>query len=143
MPTTTDANGELQFAVLLGSNDTGSIVVTVSYDQNGDLDYVDTKDLVTTSTTQITASGVVASAGLQAGEVVNVGTFNGKIVVYAKGMKGETITWKIAGKWVKVNVTKDYQLFDRLTAAIGLNVNVDVHRAGNKTPLLSKTVLTK
>ena len=143
LPTETDATGSLSFAVLLGSNDSASAVITVSYDQNGDGDYVDAKDLTTTSTTQITASGVVASAGLQAGEVVNVGTFNGKIVVYAKGMKGETITWKIAGKWVKVNVTKDYQLFDRLTAAIGLNVNVDVHRAGNSTPLLSKTVLTK
>ena len=89
-----------------------------------------------------TASAVVAG-GLKAGEVVNVGTFNNKIVVYAKGMKGETITWKIAGKWVKVEVTKDYQLFDRLTAAIGVNVNVDVYRATVKTPLLSKTVLTK
>jgi hypothetical protein len=89
-----------------------------------------------------TASAVVAG-GLKTGEVVNVGTFNGKIVVYAKGMKGETITWKIAGKWVKVEVTKDYQLFDRLTAAIGVNVNVDVYRAGVKTPLFSKTVLTK
>jgi hypothetical protein len=88
------------------------------------------------------ATAVVAG-GLKAGEKVNVGTFNGKIVVYAKGMKGETITWKIAGKWVKVEVTKDYQLFDRLTAAIGVNVNVDIHRAGVKTPLLSKTVLTK
>ena len=143
LPTETDSTGSLSFAVLLGSNDTVSAVVTVSYDQNGDGDYVDAKDLTTTSTTVINATGVVASAGLQAGEVVNVGTFNGKIVVYAKGMKGETITWKIAGKWVKVNVTKDYQLFDRLTAAIGLNVNVDVHRAGNSTPLLSKTVLTR
>ena len=88
------------------------------------------------------ASAVVAG-GLKAGEKVNVGTFNNKIVVYAKGMKGETITWKIAGKWVKVEVTKDYQLFDRLTAAIGVNVNVDVYRATVKTPLLSKTVLTK
>ena len=88
------------------------------------------------------ASAVVAG-GLKTGEVVNVATFNNKIVVYAKGMKGETITWKIAGKWVKVKVTKDYQLFDRLTAAIGVNVNVDVHRATVKTPLLSKTVLTK
>ena len=61
LPTTTDANGELQFAVLLGSNDTGTITVTVSYDQNGDLDYVDTKDLVTTATTVINATGVAAA----------------------------------------------------------------------------------
>jgi hypothetical protein len=89
------------------------------------------------------AASAVVAGGLKTGEKVNVGTFNGKIVVYAKGMKGGTITWKIAGKWVKVQVTKDYQLFDRLTAAIGVNVNVDIHRAGVKTPLLSKTVLTK
>ena len=130
--------------------------------QNGDAD-PDVDDLATVFTTDVattswdettwtqevsseitfTKTASAASAGLQAGEVVNVGTFNGKIVVYAKGMKGETITWKIAGKWVKVLVTEDYQLFDRLTAAMGLQVNVDIHRAGNKTPLLSKTVLTK
>ena len=29
---------------------------------------------------------------------VNVGTFNGKVVVYALGLEGSTVSWKIAGK---------------------------------------------
>ena len=80
LPTETDANGELQFSVLLGSNDTGTISVTVSYDQNGDADYIDAKDLATTSTTEITASGVAAAAAK-----VNVGSFKGYVALYAKG----------------------------------------------------------
>jgi hypothetical protein len=45
LPTTTDANGQFKFAVLLGANDSGTGTVTASYDQNGDSDFVDAKDL--------------------------------------------------------------------------------------------------
>jgi hypothetical protein len=75
--------------------------------------------------------------------VLNVGTFNGKIVVYAKGMKGATLSWKIAGKWQKATVTKDFQLFDRPTRAIGLTVSVDLFVNGNQPGAFSKTVVTK
>ena len=83
LPTETDSTGSLSFAVLLGSNDSASAVVTVSYDQNGDGDYVDAKDLTTTSTTEINAAGVAASAAK-----VNAGSFKGYVALYAKGYQG-------------------------------------------------------
>lgn len=100
LPTETDANGELQFSVLLGSNDTGSISVTVSYDQNGNGLYTDVKDLNSSKTIAITASGTVAAAGK-----VNVGSFNGKLVIYATGLDGAKISWKVAGKWAVANAS--------------------------------------
>jgi len=76
-------------------------------------------------------------------QVLNVGTFNGKIVVYAKGHKGSTLSWKIAGKWQKVTVTEDFQAFDRPTAAIGLTVQIDLFLNGETPAAFSKTVVTK
>jgi len=76
-------------------------------------------------------------------QVLNIGTFNGKIVVYAKGYKGATLSWKIAGKWQKVTVTKDFQAFDRPTAAIGLTVSIDLFLNGVTPAAFSKTVVTK
>ena len=76
-------------------------------------------------------------------QVLNVGTFNGKIVVYAKGYKGSTLSWKIAGKWQKVTVTEDFQAFDRPTAAIGLTVQIDLFLNGETPAAFSKTVVTK
>ena len=74
---------------------------------------------------------------------LNVGTFNGKIVVYAKGYKGATLSWKIAGKWQKVTVTEDFQFFDRPTAAIGVSVNIEIYVNGVKPAEFTKTVVTK
>ena len=71
----------------------------------------------------------------------NAGSFNGYIAVYAKGHKGKTLSWKIAGKWFKTKITSDYQVFQRKTAAIGLNVKVDLYVNGTRE--LSKTVLTR
>lgn len=70
----------------------------------------------------------------------NAGSFNGHVAVYAKGHKGKTLSWKIAGKWFKTKITSDYQVFQRKTAAIGLNVKVDLYVNGTRE--LSKTVLT-
>ena len=55
---------------------------------------------------------------------VNAGAFNGYVAVYAKGFRGKTLAWKIAGKWFKTTVASDYQVFQRKTAAVGLNVGV-------------------
>ena len=138
LPTETDSTGSLSFAVLLGSNDSASAVVTVSYDQNGDGDYVDAKDLTTTSTTEINAAGVASSGAT----VVNVGSFNGKLVVYANKAAGAKISYKIAGKWVVQNPTSNtLQRFDRVVAAKGVTVKVDIYVDGVKK--LSKSVVTK
>ena len=113
LPTTTDANGEIAFSVLLGSNDSASPVVTVSYDQNADGDYLDAKDLVTTSTTVINASGVAASA-----EKVNVGSFKGYVALYAKGYKGKKMSAIVAGKWIVVaSLATDFERVVRYTGA--------------------------
>lgn len=79
----------------------------------------------------------------QPGQTLNVGTFNGKIVVYARGYTGSTISWKIAGRWQKVTVTQDFQAFDRLTRAVGVDVTVDVYVNGSAVPAFSKTVRTR
>jgi hypothetical protein len=137
LPTETDANGELQFSVLLGSNDTGSVSVTVSYDQNGDGDYVDAKDLNTSATIAINATGTVAAAGK-----VNVGSFNGKLVVYALGLDGAKISWKVAGRWGVANASGDtLNRFDRPVGASGVNVIVEIYVNGVRQ--LQKTVLTR
>ena len=79
----------------------------------------------------------------QPGQTLNVGTFNGKIVVYARGYAGSTISWKIAGRWQKVTVTQDFQAFDRPTRAIGVDVTVNIHVDGSAAPLFTKTVRTR
>jgi hypothetical protein len=125
LPTSTDANGELMFSVLLGSNDTGSVNVTVSYDQNGDTDFVDAKDLTTTSTTEITASGVVASE-----TKVNVGSFKGYVALYAKGYKGQKMTAIVAGKWIKVDsLASDFERVVRYTGA-GYSITTKIYIDG-------------
>jgi hypothetical protein len=139
LPTDTDANGELMFSVLLGSNDTGSVNVTVSYDQNADSDYLDAKDLVTAGTTAINASGVVAASS---DTKVNVGTFSGKLVVYALNAAGSEVSYKIAGKWVTQVVTSDLlQRYDRVVGATGKTIKVDIYVDG--VLKLAKSVVTK
>ncbi len=90
-----------------------------------------------------TAAGAVIAPQASTGQVLNVGTFNGQIVVYAKGYKGQTLSWRIAGRWQKVTVTKDYQAFDRLTSATGLTVKIDLYLNGVTPEAFSKTVITK
>ena len=115
LPTETDSTGSLSFAVLLGSNDSASAVVTVSYDQNGDGDYVDAKDLTTTSTTEINASGVAASVSAAK---VNVGSFKGYVALYAKGYKGKKMSAIVAGKWIVVaSLATDFERVVRYTGA--------------------------
>jgi hypothetical protein len=137
LPTETDANGELMFSVLLGSNDTGTISVTVSYDQNADKDFTDAKDLNVTSTTVINSTGELASD-----TIVNVGTFSGKLVVYALNAAGSEVSYKIAGKWVTQVVTSDLlQRYDRVVGATGKTIKVDIYVDG--VLKLAKSVVTK
>jgi len=63
---------------------------------------------------------------------LNAGSFNGYVAVYAKGHKGKTLSWKIAGKWFKTTITSDYQVFQRKTAAVGLDVDVHLYIDGEK-----------
>ena len=72
---------------------------------------------------------------------VNAGSFNGYVAVYAKGHKGKTLSWKIAGKWFKITITSDYQVFQRRTAAVGLDVDVHLYINGEKQ--LRKQISTR
>ena len=72
---------------------------------------------------------------------VNAGSFLGYVAIYAKGHKGSTLSWKIAGKWFKTTITDEYKVYQRKTVAVGMDVNVDVYIDGVKQ--LSKVVATK
>jgi hypothetical protein len=65
-------------------------------------------------------------------EKTNAGSFNGYVAVYAKGHKGKTLSWKIAGKWFKTTITSDFQVFQRKTEAVGLDVEVHLFIDGEK-----------
>jgi uncharacterized repeat protein (TIGR02543 family) len=108
------------------------------------------KDLVMTGPAgKLTAQGALTirqsiSAIINEASVpskVNSGSFNRSIAVYAKGHMGKTLSWKIAGKWFKTTITSDYQVFQRRTAAVGLDVNVHLYIDGKKQ--LTMTVRTR
>lgn len=73
---------------------------------------------------------------------VNVGSFNGKLVVYALGLDSSRITWKVGGIWGQ-DFAKGNTLnrFDRLTPRRGVNVTVDIFVDGKRQ--LTKTVLPR
>jgi len=137
LPTQTDSTGGFMFSVLLGSNDTGSVSVTVSYDQNGDADYVDAKDLVVAATTAITASGEVASASK-----VNVGSFKGFVALYAKGYEGQKMSAIVAGKWIVVeSLASDFERVVRFTGAgctITTKIYIDGVQIGSEFTTVTK-----
>lgn len=142
LPNTTDADGQLSFAVLLGSNDSGTATVTLSYDQNSDDDFtgVAVGDLDVVTSKSLT---VGASAATAADKKLNAGSFNGFVAVYAKGYKGATLSWKIAGVWFRTTIDADYVVFQRKTAAVGVDVNVELYINGVRPAAFTKSVTTK
>jgi hypothetical protein len=74
--------------------------------------------------------------------IVNVGTFNGKLVVYALNAAGSEVSYKIAGKWVTQVATSDLlQRYDRVVGATGKTIKVDIYVDG--VLKVAKTVVTK
>jgi hypothetical protein len=74
--------------------------------------------------------------------IVNVGTFSGKLVVYALNAAGSEVSYKIAGKWVTQVVTSDLlQRYDRVVGATGKTIKVDIYVDG--VLKLAKSVVTK
>jgi hypothetical protein len=73
---------------------------------------------------------------------VNVGSFNGKLVVYALNLDGSRITWKVGGIWGQdFAVGNQLNRFDRLTPRKGVTVKVDIYVNGVKR--MTKNVLTR
>jgi hypothetical protein len=119
LPDKTDKNGELSFSVLLGSNDKNAITVVVSYDQNGDGDFVDTKDLNTTKTINVGATAEVTAV---------IGSFNGRVAVRVENAKGSTVSVKIGKSWYKYSAISNNYLQSwksRKGASVAVSVYVD------------------
>ena len=72
---------------------------------------------------------------------VNVGSFNGKLVVYASGLNGSRISWKVGGNWGTGVATSNYSIFNRPTPRAGATVSVEVFVNGVKQ--LTKSVVTR
>jgi hypothetical protein len=72
---------------------------------------------------------------------VNVGSFNGKLVVYANGYNGKRISWKVGGRWGSALATSNTARFDRPTPRRGVDVVVEIYVDGKLE--LTKTVRTR
>jgi uncharacterized repeat protein (TIGR02543 family) len=101
----------------------------------------DSKGRAITLNFPILVQGEEAYETVSISQKVNVGSFNRSIAVYAKGHKGKTLSWKTAGKWSRKTITSDYQVFQKRTAAVGLDVNVQLYLNGEKQS--TKTVRTR
>jgi len=121
LPVVTDANGQLTWSVLLGSNDTSDAAIVVGYDKNGDGDLLDvlTGDLSASWTVDV--NPVAAPA---ADTKVNAGSFKGYVAVYAKGYKGQRLSAKVGKDWVIVPALASD--FVRVVEYTGAGVDVAV-----------------
>jgi surface protein len=72
---------------------------------------------------------------------LTAGLLNGSVAIYAKGYEGRTLSWKIAGKWVKTVVTSNYQVFFRKTREVGRTVLVGLYLDGENQ--LTTSLITK
>ena len=108
-----------QFNILLGANDSGTITITVSYDQNGDKDFTDVLDLVVTKTITI---GAAPAADTDT--KVNAGSFKGYVAVYAKGHEGKRLSAKIGNDWIIVPALASN--FERVVDFTGAGVSIAV-----------------
>ena len=72
---------------------------------------------------------------------VNVGSFNGKLVVYAAGLEGKRISWKVGGRWGRAVANSSFARFDRPTPRRGVEVNVEIFVDG--VSQLTKRVVTR
>lgn len=103
------------------------------------------KDLVIVSSngtlTHLAAFEIIAAPAPATSAVVNVGSFNGKLVVYAAGLAGKKISWKIGGKWGTEKSDGSFDKFVRPTSKKDIDLVVEIYVDGVKT--LTKTVRTR
>jgi hypothetical protein len=132
LPTTTDKDGKFYFYVLVGTNDVGTATITASYDADG----------TSTTLAAATASKTVYVGQSAPGVAkVNVGSFNGKLVVYAANANGKRISWKVGGRWGSAVAEGNYDVFDRPTPLRGVTVTVQLYIDGKLE--LTKSVVTR
>ena len=103
---TTLKNGMVQTKLLLGSNDSGTAVITATMTIDG--------EEVTKTTSVVVGVGAVAAAD----QKVNAGSFKGYVALYAKGYAGQKMTAIVAGKWLKVDsLASNFERVVRYTGA--------------------------
>jgi hypothetical protein len=121
IPTKLNASGEATVAVLLGSADEGSVVITATYDADG----------TGTAKAAVTTTKTVAVAPAAASEVnAVVGSFNGRWAVRVENAKGSAVSIKVGGKWFKATATSDNFVISR-KSKVGATVLVKVWVAGD------------
>jgi hypothetical protein len=121
IPTKLNASGEATVAVLLGSADEGSVVITATYDADG----------TGTAKAAVTTTKTVAVAPAVASEVnAVVGSFNGRWAVRVENAKGSAVSIKVGGKWFKATATSDNFVISR-KSKVGATVLVKVWVAGD------------
>ena len=103
---TTLATGKYNTKLLVGSNDSGTAVITATVTIAG---------VETTKTASIVIGvGAVAAAD----QKVNAGSFKGFVALYAKGYAGKKMTAIVAGKWLKVDsLASNFERVVRYTGA--------------------------
>jgi hypothetical protein len=126
----TNADGETRFNVVVGSGETGSFKVVVTYDadKNG------------TASAPITKEAVVTIAAAPAPAVVEptskIGTANGRVYVNVKDGKGSVVTVKVGSKWsTKTALNNDYTFSfkNKKGAKVSVKVYVDGDLSASKT----------
>jgi hypothetical protein len=122
LPSTTDADGEFMFSVLLGSADAGTATVTVAYD--GDKTTSTTKDNVAKAATM-----TIGEAAPATDQKLTVGSFKGFVAIYALNYTGSKLSAKVAGKWLTVNNLSRFQRVVRNTGA-AIPIVVDLYIDG-------------
>jgi hypothetical protein len=85
--------------------------------------------------------GLEVFAADEVTQKVNSGSFKNYVAVYALGYKGSIISWKIAGEWFRTAIISDYQVFQRRTIDVDVDVKVDIYIDTVKK--LSKVVRTR
>jgi hypothetical protein len=120
IPTKLNAKGEATVAVLLGSADEGSVVITATYDADG----TGTAKAAITSTKTVTVGAVTAEVNAV------IGTFQGRWAVRVENAKGSTVVIKVGGNWYKVTATSDSFVFSR-KSRVGATPLVKVWVAGD------------
>jgi trimeric autotransporter adhesin len=115
IPSKLNANGEATVAVLLGSADEGSVVITATYDQDG-----------AGATKAITTTKTIAVAAAATPEVnAVIGSFNGRWAVRVENAKGSAVVYKVGGRWFKATASSDNFVFSR-KSRVGASVLVKV-----------------
>ncbi|MFM2023248.1 MAG: hypothetical protein RIR89_640, partial [Actinomycetota bacterium] len=116
---TTTADGSYTTKLLLGSNDTGSAVIS--------------------ATATIGGKKVTKTVTVAVGPKVVVGSFQGRWAVRVQNAKGSTVSVRVAGKWVTFTPKTDNFLFSRPSVK-GKSLAIGVWVDGTKRAAQTITV---